>query len=224
MIGFNNSYAGDQWVKACDGNIPKGAVISGKEANGENLYIARARYRGGLHPGKVRPEFGAANIPWGGKEEKVKCYEVFVGNGKWVQASGGNIPVGAIKAGKEADGKPLYIARAYYEGGLHPGKVRPEFGAANIPWGHKEVKVYNYEVLVQADSPPSSVPVWKASCKMWITYSNGSASIGSHRYEGRGITKEAAKIRAKDVCEESGGQGEIRIFSCTPKDCRYLKE
>ncbi|MDR1448257.1 MAG: DUF3421 domain-containing protein, partial [Candidatus Ancillula sp.] len=34
----------------------------------------------------------------------------------WVKASGGNIPDGAIPVGKEANGTPLYIARANYQG------------------------------------------------------------------------------------------------------------
>ncbi|MDR2601270.1 MAG: DUF3421 domain-containing protein [Spirochaetaceae bacterium] len=66
----------------------------------------------------------------------------------WVKASNGNIPDGAIPVGKEADGKPLYIARANYKNGVHIGKVRKEFGAANIPYGGSEVKVTDYEVLV----------------------------------------------------------------------------
>lgn len=151
--------AQDQWVKACNGNIPKGAVIAGREANWTKLYIARASHKGGLHPGKVRPEFRAAYIPWGGIEESIECYEVFVGNGRWVQVKDGNVPSGAIKAGYESDGiPPLYIARAYYRGGLHPGKIRKEFGGAYIPWGGKEVKVNPYEVLVEADSPPPPPP------------------------------------------------------------------
>lgn len=136
------------WVKATGGNIPDGAVVVGYEQNGLPLFSARAEYAGGIHPGKVRIEFGAANIPYGGNEVKVNSYEVLVGSARWVSAENGEIPKGAIVAGREDDGTPLYAARAEYECGLHPGKVRPEFGAANIPYGGKEVKVSRYEVLV----------------------------------------------------------------------------
>lgn len=136
------------WVKAENGQIPDGAVVCGREADGTLLYVARANYQNGIHPGKVRKEFGAANIPYGGKEVKVNPYEVLVGNGKWVSASNGQVPDGAIICGKEADGTPLYVARASYQGGIHPGKVRKEFGAANIPYGGQEVQVNTYEVLV----------------------------------------------------------------------------
>jgi hypothetical protein len=136
------------WTSATNGNIPDGAIVCGREADGTVLYVARAIYQGGVHPGKVRKEFGAANIPYGGKEVKVNPYEVLTGKGKWVAASNGDVPDGAIICGWEANGTPLYVARANYKSGVHPGKVRKEFGAANIPYGGQEVKVANYEVLV----------------------------------------------------------------------------
>ena len=138
-----------QWVPASGGAIPPGAAENGHEANGEALFVARAQLNGGVHPGKVRGAFGAANIPFGGQEVKVINYEVLMNPGVWVTASGGTIPDGAVVFGHEADGTPLYVARANLEGGVHPGKVRLEFGAANIPFAGKEVKVNPYEVLVQ---------------------------------------------------------------------------
>lgn len=169
------------WEKACDGNIPIKSVIGGKEADGTNLYMARAIYKDGLHPGKVRKEFKAANIPWGGKEIQVKCYEVFVGNGKWQRAKNGNIPPEAIIAGHEKDGTPLYSARAKYRGGIHPGKVRKEFRAANISWGGSEIQINSYEVLTKSDFPPelpSKIPtnaqIINSDVNLRDTYSNFS--------------------------------------------------
>jgi hypothetical protein len=70
-----------EWVADSGGNIPPGAAPWGREANGEELFVARAVVIGGdLHPGKIRGEFGAANIPYGGKEVKVQFYEVLVGS------------------------------------------------------------------------------------------------------------------------------------------------
>ena len=68
-----------RWVAASDGAIPDGAAENGHEANGEALFVCRAQLNGGLHPGKVRGAFGAANIPYGGQEVKVNPYEVLVG-------------------------------------------------------------------------------------------------------------------------------------------------
>lgn len=140
------------WVSACDGQVPAGAEPQGYEASGESLWIARARLttRGqysGVHPGKMRPGFHAANIPWGGREIIAKCYDVWVGPGYWVPASGGNVPNCAMAGGEESNGEPLYIARGMIKGGLHIGKVRPGFNGANISYGGKELTVRNYEVL-----------------------------------------------------------------------------
>ena len=136
------------WRKATGGSIPDGAKPNGREADGARIWTARALHAGGVHPGKVRPAFGAANIPYGGNEIKVANYEVLMEEGLWVKASGGRVPDGAVVVGFEADGQPLFLARAAYNGGIHQGKVRLAFGAANISWGGKEVKVADYEVLV----------------------------------------------------------------------------
>lgn len=137
-----------KWKSESGGRIPTGAIVCGQEADGTPLYLCKANLEGGVHPGKVRPSFGAANIPWGGGEHKVNPYEVYCGGGEWKTSSGGNVPQGAIVCGREANGTPLYAARANLNGGVHPGKVRPSFGAANIPWGGGEHKVNPYEVLV----------------------------------------------------------------------------
>ena len=151
MICFSTDVLAD-WMKACNGNIPNRARPQGKEANGDPLWLARAKVQSkgvpkGVHPGKVRPAFQGANVPYGGKELKAKCYEVWVGPARWVKAHNGDIPPKAVPAGKDANGQTLYAARAWYADGLHLGKVRPEFGGANIPYGGKEVKVRKYEVL-----------------------------------------------------------------------------
>jgi len=137
-----------RWVSASGGSVPSGAVVAGHEADGTPLYVARAATHDGLHPGKVRPAFGAANIPYGGQEIKVNPYEVLVGEATWESARDGRVPDGAIVAGYEADGAPLFVARAHVHDGLHPGKVRLAFRAANIPWGGAEEKANPYEVLV----------------------------------------------------------------------------
>ncbi|KAI8321703.1 hypothetical protein GQ54DRAFT_250272, partial [Martensiomyces pterosporus] len=68
---------------------------------------------------------------------------------QWISASNGHIPPNAVQGGIEKDGKPLFVARTMYKGGLHPGKAAPhlEDGGCNIGWGHKEVAVSEYQVL-----------------------------------------------------------------------------
>ena len=66
------------WKGETGGIIPDGAIEAGSESNGDRLYICRARHAGGVHPGKIRFEFGGCNIPYGGKEIRIRSYEVLV--------------------------------------------------------------------------------------------------------------------------------------------------
>jgi len=149
------------FVFATGGQIPAGAPRDGhgKEANGDPLWVARSPdakdpffFHGGIHPGKVRPGFGAASIPFGGNEEFVTDYEVLMEAGIWLSGpdpiSGATIPDGAVVCGREATGELLFVARADLNGGRHPGKIRFGFGGALISFGGKEVQVNNYEVLI----------------------------------------------------------------------------
>lgn len=142
------------WVPAWNDEVPQDAVPLGHEADGTPLYVARAYFAGGLHIGKVRRGFGAANIPYAGEEVKVNPYEVLYAIGDlfyWAEGRNGYLPYGAIAMGREQDGTRLYVARAEYAGGLHVGKVRPPYVAAEIPYGGKEIAVTPYEVLVRKE-------------------------------------------------------------------------
>ncbi|OMJ10437.1 hypothetical protein AYI70_g10334 [Smittium culicis] len=68
---------------------------------------------------------------------------------QWVMATDGSIPPNAVQGGVEKDGTPLFIARSFYKGGLHPGKAGPhlEGGGFLIGYGGKEVKINEYFVL-----------------------------------------------------------------------------
>lgn len=139
--------ASAQWAPACDGQIPPQAVSVGTATDGAALYLARVDYMGGRQPGKVRHGVPVAHFSYAGKTVEARCYEVFTGHGSWVRASNGWVPQGALQVGRESDGSPLYAARAYTQGSLQIGKVRPGFGGALIPFGGSEVKVRDYEVL-----------------------------------------------------------------------------
>src|SRR5262249_487918 len=66
------------WLPARDGLVPAGAVVCGREGNGDVLFVARAAHAGGIHPGKVRFALGGAYISFGGDEFRVNSYEVLV--------------------------------------------------------------------------------------------------------------------------------------------------
>jgi len=149
------------WVATSGGNVPPTAVAAGKEANGQALFLCRAKYGSdnGVHPGKTRREFNGCNIGWGGKEVAVPQYEVAVSlpaGATWQPTTGANIPATAIMGGQEAAGG-LAICRVNYQGGVHMGKTRAAFNGCNIGWGGNEVAVSQYEILVMA--PQAAAPV-----------------------------------------------------------------
>jgi len=67
---------------------------------------------------------------------------------RWVAVSNGVIPQNAVKGGYESDGRPFYICRASYLGGIHPGKIKQDFRDCTIGYGGVEVQSQAYEVLV----------------------------------------------------------------------------
>ena len=82
----------------------------------------------------------------------------------WVKAVNGQIPKGAVEGGV-VEGKTIYICRAYYSNGTHPGKTWEN--ACNIGWGGKEVAVKDFEVLVSKGSgyyPPYKPDKPLANC------------------------------------------------------------
>ena len=139
------------WKPASGGNVPAGAVQCGNEANGEALFLIVADHAGGKHPGKLNAVWSHGNIPYGGQEVPVQNYKVFCGGDTtWKAASGGQLPDGAIVIGNEANGEPLYGARARHDGGKHPGKFNTVWSHANISYGGAELHKTDYEILCDA--------------------------------------------------------------------------
>ncbi|MDQ6948524.1 MAG: DUF3421 domain-containing protein [Actinomycetota bacterium] len=143
---------------ASGGNIPAGAQPNGNEADPtEPLWVARTV---GATPGlaivqlgKVRPGLGEALFPFGGKEVGASEYEVLMEAGIWIDSDpSGEIPIGAVVCGEDADGAPLFVARATFNGGVHPGKVRFGFNGASIGVGGVEQFVTPYQILVTNDN------------------------------------------------------------------------
>ena len=78
----------------------------------------------------------------------------------WVRVTDGRMPANALRGGNEADGTPLYVARAHYEGTLHPGKARANAREAFIAYGGREIAVSNYEVYVGTGTWQPVRPGW----------------------------------------------------------------
>ncbi|XP_019852231.1 PREDICTED: uncharacterized protein LOC109582079 [Amphimedon queenslandica] len=70
---------------------------------------------------------------------------------KWVPASNGYLPPGAVPGGKDESGEVIYIARAFHENEVPAGYVSPSQKCCIYPWGCTTHQTSNYEVLVVED-------------------------------------------------------------------------
>ncbi|KAJ2055322.1 hypothetical protein IW146_005946 [Coemansia sp. RSA 922] len=153
--GRSGPNRGIQWVSASDGFIPDRAVQGGVEKDGAPLFVARAMYKGGLHPGKAgrHIENGGCAIGFGHKEVNVREYQVLCGDASqlyWVKQDGPLSIKGfkPVEGGHEDSGEPLYIAKTMTEGSQQLGKCAPHIKKGmSYPYGHKELTTENYMVL-----------------------------------------------------------------------------
>ncbi|XP_017079320.1 uncharacterized protein LOC108113282 [Drosophila eugracilis] len=150
--GYEDSY--DVWVSARPGYFfSPDAVVGGHDSDMSQLLVCRAYYRGVYVPGKASPSRGCAYVAHGGREIVEPSYEMLVGKGKyhWVPSYGGNVPPGAVIAGRTPSGEPLYIGRGHYYGSLTPGVIETYNRCLQIPFGGQEIRLSSYEVLVRSD-------------------------------------------------------------------------
>lgn len=139
------------WVPTRRGMpLPRHALRGGSEPQ-RHLFICRARYKRGLHPGKIVA--GYCNIGWGGREILRARYDVLVVRQpsavRWTSYRSRHFHrTRSVRAGFEP-GRTLDICRARYRGGLHPGKVVD--GRCNVGWGGREILLNRFEVLVHRD-------------------------------------------------------------------------
>lgn len=161
----------NQWVRCTGGRLPSGAVQGGTDQGGA-IFIARAGHLGSLIPGKFHYNYKMTYIGFGGKEHATSEFEVFVGSGAvWESAQDGRVPPGAVLAGNEANGDPLYVARAKVDGSHSIGKINPKtHNVCHVPYGGKEHLVRNYQVLV---CRPAIQTSRAAPRHQWVTCSGG---------------------------------------------------
>lgn len=127
------------------------AVVGGHEGwDGSPLWVIRAWHCGDLIPGKLSIRHNSASIMHDGKEVPVQNIDVLCSmpeNLRWIPASNGNVPPGAIPGGRTASGETLYVGRARYQLSITPGKIHPSHNACYIGFGGAEVAHKMYDVL-----------------------------------------------------------------------------
>jgi hypothetical protein len=75
--------------------------------------------------------------------------EVVVEDARWAHAVGGAVPAGSVAHGREPDGRPQYICRAWSGRGLHLGKVTEGSSGCTIVDRGRPTLVGSYQVLVE---------------------------------------------------------------------------
>lgn len=142
-----------QWLPGSDGSVPPNALVGGKDIDGEPLYIGRARYGGGLLPGKMKPKHRGCYVGHGGKEHLIKHYEVLCNiSHEWRETRKDEIPPGALEAGYAETGERLYIGRIKHKGNMCLGKVQPSHECLYIVFGGKEIAYKSYQIFIP--NPP----------------------------------------------------------------------
>ncbi|XP_043064182.1 uncharacterized protein LOC122320110 [Drosophila ficusphila] len=143
-----------QWVPL-DFNgkkLPKGAVKSGFDDEGNPTYVARVYLYNDLLPASYSAKYKRAQSSW-----DCQAFEFFAElevlvltdcSYKWVPGKMGSYSLDALQTGYTEDGEVTYTGRAVYEDVLRLGKVHPSHGVLYIPHRGLEVNVPDYEVLV----------------------------------------------------------------------------
>lgn len=154
------------WTDASNGQIPANPIVASYAGN-KSLYVCRAKYLEGVHPGQMVDK--GCMITFGGKSFVQTQYQVLTGTHRisWLPATALNRygspypimmktnssePVNSsfepphmpIQGGYEQD-KTLYICRAMYGTTIHLGKVTGD--NCNIGVQTSEVMISTYEVL-----------------------------------------------------------------------------
>ncbi|CAH0697239.1 unnamed protein product [Spodoptera exigua] len=127
------------------------AVVGGHEGwDGSPLWVIRAWHNGDLMPGKLSVRHNAASVVYAGKEISVQNIEVLCARPedlRWIPASNGNVPPGAIPGGRTSSGETLYVGRARYQLSVTPGKIHPSHNSCYIAFAGQEVAHKMYDVL-----------------------------------------------------------------------------
>jgi len=144
---------------ACNGEVPENAVVACKDDDGNNLYVARAKYNNqGLCPGKLVAGCNGAYVGLYG-QHLMEEYEILVQEGhdnlQWLHVCNGELPSGAsaLKTGYETKTKgapkpiPMFTARGKVNGSMTLGKMSTKHKKSWMTHDGRESECFDYEVL-----------------------------------------------------------------------------
>ncbi|XP_030558261.1 uncharacterized protein LOC115760849 [Drosophila novamexicana] len=131
---------------------PEGAVQCGTDHEGFDTYVARVYLHEDLLPANYVPQKKAVYAPWNCSAHRLNSeVDLLVLTDcelKWVAATNGDVPPGALKSGYSEIGEALYTGRSVHAGLTLLGKVHPSHRVIYMPYQREEVSNRIYEVLV----------------------------------------------------------------------------
>ncbi|XP_037806109.1 uncharacterized protein LOC119600114 isoform X1 [Lucilia sericata] len=140
----------ENWVASTPNYTPPGAVVAGHDTDRAVIYVGRAMHEGEMLPCKFIPSKGCAYVCYGGYEINKRNFEVLCGFGyAWIKPHHHVIPPNAVSTGRSRNGEPLFVGRGHHSGSLTPGLVSVSQRCLFIPYGGREIRINDYEVLIK---------------------------------------------------------------------------
>ncbi len=171
VLSATASAGGDGWRAAvksetarAEAGLPlQDAVTGGQEAD-LPLFPCRAVIKNDVHVGRIRPDFAGCHVGYDGREVEVAPVEVLATS--WRAGTSGM--ASAFAAGAERSAAPegmfeantLFVCRAAYQGGIHPGQAKAGESGCSFGFGGKRIVATTYDVLQTAP---------------WLTWSRATA-------------------------------------------------
>ncbi|CAL8071715.1 unnamed protein product [Calicophoron daubneyi] len=138
------------WIPVRSGLNPS---IGGVQVH-PGVFVIRQQYGGHVIPGKWPLCQNKGYVSYGGEEIELDDFEFLSIPDQayaFLPCGYGEVPPGALAAGTTDQGEPLFIARGQINNEICAGKVHPSERCAFFPWGGKEHRSEEYEVLCLLD-------------------------------------------------------------------------
>lgn len=146
------------WVKQHQGQIPINAQAVDPQAM-TPLYLCRAHFNKGLHPGQLKPGSHGCLVSSAGRTTYARHYEVLLNDDNYQWLPGDDDLSSGLSAGTEGLNSTyiFYICRARWQGHWYPGKIRRHVLGCRIADEDAEYAVHEYEFLSIAPKPQQNI-------------------------------------------------------------------
>ncbi|XP_037932468.1 uncharacterized protein LOC119667249 [Teleopsis dalmanni] len=136
-------------VTCLSGALPRLDVAGGNDIDGNTTYIRRVKIDNDFLPVNVTPDKSKTLVWCTNKKIEINDYEALDGlHYEWVEAPKNGVPITAVQWDTTLNGESLYVGCGYYKCALYIGKVQSSQSCLFVQYVSKEIKITNYEILV----------------------------------------------------------------------------